>query len=230
MSSSAFWPARQRPASGCTVRPVNRRVAHRDQCTIPGAGAATPRPSPFQERAMPDVDDPQLVKIKTYATTRSSQSVGSGECFDLADQALKDAGAKSAADYGKVTPTADYKWGRKINATDAKPGDVVQYKDYKVEIKVTTVTTNADGSSETSFTTETQTRPHHTAVVSTKGGDGAMTVLEQNVDGDRTVKERPLPAASSKKVDASKSGTSTVTVTTEVKVTGEAKVYRPEKK
>lgn len=43
---------------------------------------------------------------------RKGTKVGSGECFDLADQALKDAGAKSAGDYGPVTPESDYRWGK----------------------------------------------------------------------------------------------------------------------
>ena len=38
-----------------------------------------------------------------FATQRMGTRHGDGECFTLADDALKKAGAKSAADFGKVT-------------------------------------------------------------------------------------------------------------------------------
>jgi len=41
--------------------------------------------------------------------------VGRGECYDLADHALKHAGAKSAPDYGKINHDGDYRWGKAVN-------------------------------------------------------------------------------------------------------------------
>ncbi len=50
-------------------------------------------------------------QIVVFATSKSGQRVGDGQCFALADQALKALGARSAADFGTVTADADYKWG-----------------------------------------------------------------------------------------------------------------------
>jgi hypothetical protein len=63
-------------------------------------------------------------KIVSYITQRMGTRHGNGECFTLADDALKNAGAKSAADYGKVTPSADYVWGTAVGASDVKVGDI----------------------------------------------------------------------------------------------------------
>ena len=40
-------------------------------------------------------------QVVAFARGKIGQCVGNGECFDLADQALRSAGAKSAADFGK---------------------------------------------------------------------------------------------------------------------------------
>ena len=48
---------------------------------------------------------------KVHATSDGligQNEVGSGECFDLVDKVLKDAGARSAADFGRVTSTATW--------------------------------------------------------------------------------------------------------------------------
>ena len=45
-------------------------------------------------------------QVKNGAYNKMGQQVGDGECFALADQALKSAGAKSAADFGAVTADA----------------------------------------------------------------------------------------------------------------------------
>jgi hypothetical protein len=179
---------------------------------------------------MPDVSVADATKIKTYASTRASQTVGSGECFDLVDAALKDAGANSAANYGKITPTGDYIWGRKISLQELRAGDAVQFKNFEVEITTTTKTTDTDGSWSEDTQTETNTRgaPNHSAIVASVGADGAITVYEQNIDGDRTVKERPLVLKAGTSSAVSKSGSSTTTVTTTIKIKGTVSLYRPE--
>jgi hypothetical protein len=88
------------------------------------------------------------------------------------DQALRNAGAKSAADFGNVTPNADYAWGSSASLGDARPGDIIQFRNYRYDRTIETASgTDADF----------QERPHHTAIVERVDGAGAITVLEQNV-------------------------------------------------
>src|SRR5436190_22770888 len=49
-------------------------------------------------------------RVLGFAQRKRGSKVGNGECFTFADTALSTAGAKSAADYGTVTPDADYVW------------------------------------------------------------------------------------------------------------------------
>ena len=101
---------------------------------------------------------------------------GDGECFTLADDALKAAGARSAADYGKVAPDVDYVWGKAVTRTALQPGDIIQMKGYRVEIEETT--TDEKGGQQINEIFEE--RPHHTAIVESIGTDGRVTVVEQN--------------------------------------------------
>ena len=111
-------------------------------------------------------------RVVSYATRLLGQRDGDGECFTLVDRALRAAGAKSAADFGTVTPTADYIWGTEVSLTDVQAGDVVQFRDYRYDREVA----REDGSADMDF----QERPHHTAIVEQVHGGGALTVLEQN--------------------------------------------------
>jgi CHAP domain len=111
-------------------------------------------------------------RVVSFARDKIGQGVGSGECFDLADQALRNAGAKSAADFGTVTRNADYMWGSSVSLAEARPGDVIQFRNYRYDRTVET----ASGTD-----TDFQERPHHTAIVERVDGAGAITVLEQNV-------------------------------------------------
>jgi hypothetical protein len=77
-------------------------------------------------------------RIVAYAQQKSGTRVGNGECFTLADKALKGAGAKSAADFGTVTRDADYKWGSTVPLTDLQPGDIIQFRGYRYDREVTT--------------------------------------------------------------------------------------------
>jgi hypothetical protein len=115
-------------------------------------------------------------QIVAFPRPRMGQRYGNGECFDLADRALRSAGAKSASDFGTVVPDADYVWGTSINLSDLRPGDVIQLRDYRFDREVDT--SNPDGSGTTA--TDMQERPHHTAIVERVGTNGEVTVLEQN--------------------------------------------------
>jgi hypothetical protein len=153
-------------------------------------------------------------QIVSYARQRLGDRVGDGECFTLVDRALRNAGARSAADYGEVTPDADYVWGTAVNLSDLRPGDVIQFRDYQFERTV--VTSNDEG--ETTET-ETQERPHHTAIVESVDGS-TVTVLEQNAPDGAPVSRNRLPFADS----TSEVGGSTTTID----VSGTWWFYRPQ--
>jgi hypothetical protein len=114
------------------------------------------------------------------ALSQIGKEVGSGECTDLAELVLQQAGAKTTQSYGVTGLTADYVWGQKVasltpghvNTSAIRAGDILQFSN------VTTTT----GSS-------TLTADHHTAVVAAVLPNGQLEVLEQNVNGQLTVRE-----------------------------------------
>ena len=125
-------------------------------------------------------------QVVGYARRRRGSRVGNGQCFTLVDQALRGASARSAADYGTVTPDADYTWGTSVTLSDLQPGDVIQFRDYVYDRTVVT-----RDSSGTTTTEDGGDRPHHTAIVESVDGGGAVTVLEQNApDGTAVSRNR----------------------------------------
>ena len=115
-------------------------------------------------------------QIVGFPRRHRGERVGDGECFTLADRALRNAGARSARDYGDVSPNVDYVWGTSVNLSDLRAGDVIQFRGYRFDREI--VAHNADGSTTT--TNDFQERPHHTAIVESVGANGAVIVLEQN--------------------------------------------------
>ena len=171
-------------------------------------------------------------KVVNWARAQSGKQVGKGECWDLADRALRQAGAQSSADLGPMDDDADYVWGDEISdLKDVHPGDILQFRDFAVTTTVETETRYADGSSETSTTEETFTRPHHTAVVSEVKSGGLLKVLEQNVaPAGKKVQLHNLNtkdvAPASKETQKQKAK---VIVTTTIAVSGTIWAYRPKK-
>ena len=157
-------------------------------------------------------------KVAAQAKQRAGQRVGDGECFALADQSLKAAGAQSAEDFGTITPDADYTWGAQTSLSDVRAGDIIQFRDYRYDRKITV--TAADGS--TSWREDSQERPHHTAVVESVGTDGAITVLEQNAPKSSAVHRTTLFF---KDIDSTVGGTNT-----KITVQGKFWIYHPQKK
>jgi hypothetical protein len=156
------------------------------------------------------------VRVLGYARRQRGSRVGNGECFTLADRALSGAGARSASDFGAVSPNADYVWGTSVALTDLQPGDVIQFRDYRFDRDVET--NNPDGSG--SSNSDLQERPHHTAIVETVDGDGAVTVLEQNAPQGSAVRRTQL-------FFSGRSATSGHTTTT-IRVQGTFWFYRPQ--
>lgn len=122
-------------------------------------------------------------KIVTYAAGENGKTVGSGECWELANAALGKAGGQSSADLGPMGDDADYVWGDPVaNLKDVLPGDILQFRDYVITTRVTTEASWADGA-EWSETHENElSRPHHTAIVATNNGNGVLTIYEQNIE------------------------------------------------
>lgn len=154
-------------------------------------------------------------QVVTFARSQHGNRVGDGQCFALADRALRGARAKSAADYGSITPTADYVWGTSVTLAGLQPGDVIQFRNYSV----TRVVVTRD-SRQTTTEEITQERPHHTAVVDSVDGDGAVTVLEQNSPEQSPVTRTQLFFTSG----TTTSGNRTITTT----VRGTVRFYRAE--
>lgn len=124
--------------------------------------------------------------IVAFTNARVNTQVGGGECFDLATAALAQAGAKVAADFGVITPDADYVWGAAAPLTAVQAGDVLQYRNYEaVQATETTITLPLPGGGEVGFgdvTSVSIPRPHHTAIAMGAAIDGQLKIMEQNVD------------------------------------------------
>jgi len=155
-------------------------------------------------------------QIMNFITQKMGTHHGDGQCFTLADDALKKAGAKSAADFGKVTDDADYVWGTAVKLSDVKPGDLIQFRNYSYERKIRT--DNPDGS--WSESEDKKGRPHHTAIVEQVNGDGSLVVLEQNAPKGDPVARNTLYFKSG----TAESGNTKTTI----KVQGAVRFYRPQ--
>jgi hypothetical protein len=122
--------------------------------------------------------------IVIYAEGKLGKTVGRGECWDLAENALQHAGATTSRDLGPITDDADYVWGDKFNdPKDAVPGDIIQFRDWTVSFEQKTIYSFRDGTKATYPVTERpQYRPHHTAIVRRSiDGHGVLLTYEQHV-------------------------------------------------
>jgi len=155
-------------------------------------------------------------QVLAFTRRNRGQRVGNGECFTLADTALRSAGAKSAADYGDVDPSADYVWGLGVTLGSLQPGDVIQFRDYRYDREVEIE--HPDGSVETNE--DFQERPHHTAIVESVGVNGAVTLLEQNSPTGSAVRRSTLFFADR---DDNTGGRKT-----KIRVSGTVRFYRPQ--
>ena len=190
---------------------IDDGTSARTEVTPPGAIGLQATGGGARQAAPPNVAD----RITAFARRRLTQAEGNGQCFTLVDRALRHAGAKSAADFGEVTPDADYVWGSAASLSDLRSGDVIQFRDYA--FTRTVVTENASGTA----TTETAgDRPHHTAIVEGVGAGGAVTVLEQNAPVGSPVSRHTLYFVAG----TTTSGDTTTTVT----VSGSWQFYRAE--
>lgn len=173
-------------------------------------------------------------KVYDWARQQRNKRIGTGQCWDLADRALRHAGARSSTTTGQDD---NYDWGTPVNPVQAViPGDILQFRNYMVK---TTVTTKyPDQSTESTF--EIIGRPHHTAVVAANNGPKGLEILEQNLFKGTPVQRNVLHLVSgvikkeSKTIsEAGPSGKKQlvlVEVTTAVEVTGQIWAYRAQAK
>ena len=189
-----------------------------DPGTLPRIGSPTPAPIGLDAKSgtAKNSGASMAERIVTYARRRRGERVGDGECFTLADRALSTAGARSASDYGTVTPNADYVWGSTVSLSDLQPGDVIQMRDYRFDREVTVNNPDGSGSTDTDF----QERPHHTAIVESVDGGGAVNVLEQNAPAGSAVRRSQLFFTNSTTTSGHR--------TTTIRVQGSFWFYRPQ--
>jgi hypothetical protein len=185
-----------------------------------GTSARTeaPSPGPVGLDAPPGADTSTGIadRILGFARRQRGNRVGNGECFTFADRALSTAGARSAGDYGEVTPNTDYVWGSVVSLSDLQPGDVIQMRDYRYDREVVVDNPDGSGSNNEDF----QERPHHTVIVESVGGNGAATVLEQNAPRGSAVRRTTLFFSNSTTTSGNR--------TTTVRVQGTLWFYRPQ--
>lgn len=112
----------------------------------------------FAQKDIPDLNK-EIVK---YVKSVIGKKVDRGECWDLANQALKLVGA----DWNK-----EYIYGNKIDPYKDKvfPGDLIQFENVKVQYKKGNVT-------YTEFMT------HHTAIVYKVISKGVYEIAHQNTE------------------------------------------------
>jgi hypothetical protein len=122
-------------------------------------------------------------KVVVWARGKLGQKIGRGECWDLGEQALKQAGASTSNDLGPVEADTNYVWGDPISdISKIEPGDVLQIRDHLVTTTTTIEYTFQDGTVETEKKETTAKRGHHTAIVNGKLDEkGGVRTLEQHV-------------------------------------------------
>jgi hypothetical protein len=164
-------------------------------------------------------------RIVAFAREQQGQRVGSGECTELAVEAMKRADAKDVSAYGETSEDGDYVWGKPVALKDAEPGDIVQFRNFTIKTTIIAMEMTPGGRAGNSESQAIETRDHHTAIVEQNYG-GELLLLEQNVEPNLVVQRTLLPVASAT-TEGSPDGTPGVLETT-FEVAGEARIYRPQ--
>lgn len=164
-------------------------------------------------------------KVLQFAQDNLGKKVSNGQCWDLAERALRKAGAKTSNTYydgnKQKFGDADYVWGKKIAQNELKAGDIIQFRDYEVKLK------------KPNGAWITVGRPHHTAIMESKNSDGSITVIEQNVKSTYASASFEKPTGKDLVVRRSKLFFSDTTIEENgekitITVTGTTWFYRPE--
>jgi hypothetical protein len=156
--------------------------------------------------------------VLAFARRNLGSQVGSGECAELADRALTSIGAATWSDYTPAAADRDYVWGQRISPEEARPGDIVQLRDYDA-VATTTDKLGTVRSEDYS--------PNHTAIVEENLGD-ALAILQQNAEPlGRIVHRAILPIRTGTYAGTPHGVASDPHASTTVVVEGVMSVYRP---
>ena len=180
-------------------------------------------------------------RVTIWARGRLGRKVGHrGECWDLAEQALRAAGALTSNDLGPVTEDADYIWGTAKPTREINPGDILQFRNHVERTVTVTRVEWPDGSWNEETREETAERGHHTAIVAGMiDQTGRVATLEQNVRPrgrvvqDKHVLTRDIPTVTRvtheqrAHPDSGAMQQATVTTRVTVTVTGQIWAYQP---
>jgi hypothetical protein len=126
--------------------------------------------------------DPLNEKVLQFARAHLGKQVGNGECWTLADEALRSAEAHRPGTDGYST----FVFGREIGVRDLQSGDVIQFHKVRFE--------HRDASGVGSW----EEFPQHTAIVARVKG-GRITLLHQNFRGNHTVQMSTIDLADRKR-------------------------------
>ncbi len=119
--------------------------------------------------------------ILTYCTQRIGRKEGDGECWTLAENAVVSSGGQSSRDQTpNFGPNSNYVWGTSTQLSNLAGGNILQFRNYSWTRTITVKVIFEDGSWSENTSTQSQTRPHHTAIVSSAGSSGNVEVIEQN--------------------------------------------------
>jgi len=121
-------------------------------------------------------------KVVVWARGKLGNKVGRGECWDLGEAALKQAGTSTSNDLGPVGADTDYVWGDPIDLAKVQAGDILQIRNHVVTTTTVIEYKFKDGSVVTETQESTAKRGHHTAIVNGMAdANGRLPTLEQHV-------------------------------------------------
>ena len=175
-------------------------------------------------------------KVVVWARGKLGHKIGRGKCWDLGEEALKQAGASTSNDLGPVADDTDYVWGDPISdLSQIEPGDILQIRDHLITTKIKIEYLFKDGSTIVEKDERTAQRGHHTAIVNGKlDANGGVKTLEQHVRPkgdvvqDMYLYTRDVPEVVTKTVGQHKRVNITKSVT--ITVTGTIWPYHPKAK
>jgi hypothetical protein len=117
------------------------------------------------------------------------------QCWDLPEEALARAGAKTSFNYFEDQRSSgaagkndfskteyDYVWGDPVDTSSIQAGDIIQFRSHKQEFEIDwTITTKSDTFTCMDDIREQTRGPQHSAIVVKHYGRGWVKVMEQHV-------------------------------------------------
>ena len=163
---------------------------------------------------------------------RQSGRYRDGECWTLVeDSIVRSGGVSSRTQTPRFGTQSDYIWGTLVTLGALRPGDVLQFRNYSWRTVTNTRITQSNGDWDTSSSTETRGRSHHSAIVVQVLNSGGVNVIEQNIPaGSGAVQTVALlfsagPPRTTRTTDALTGAVVETTVTDTV--TNPPRAYRP---